>query len=92
MNVLGSDDGWILRSWFVRMYRGIYSSISLLNNVQRVVSQSYLSDILVAFVASHSQPGEAEDNPAPENCFFGGLDTLFPIIFEVPVIFCGCLI
>lgn len=75
------------------MYRGIYSSISLIDNVQRVLlSQSYLSDILVAFIASQSQPGEAEDYPAPEDSFFGGLDTLFPIIFEVPVIFGSCLI
>lgn len=93
MNALDSDDGWMLRSWFMRIYRGIYGYISLIHNVQRaVLSRSYLSDILVAFVASHSQPGKAEDNPAPKDCLFGGLDALLPISFKVPVIFCGCLI
>ena len=72
MNALGSEERSILRSWFMSKYRGIYGIISFIDNVQRVVlSQSYLSDVLVAFVASHSQPGEAEDNPTPKDCFVG---------------------
>lgn len=63
-----------------------------MDNFRVVLSRSYLSDILIAFAASHSQPGEAEDNPTPKDPFLGGLDALFPIIFEVPVTFCGCLI
>lgn len=43
MNVLVSDDGRMLRSWFVRMDRGIYGNISLVDSVQRVVlSQSVI--------------------------------------------------
>jgi hypothetical protein len=97
MNAAGSDDGLMARRCVVRIFRGIWykyshSKINLGTGTHVTWKQSYLSDILVAFLASHSQSGEAEDNTATKDGFFESLDTPTPIIFKAPVAFCGCFI